>query len=96
LRQHLVPQFDLVNEAAPMSRHFPRQIRTDCLLAAAARAPQGRWLRGSLHRLSDDRFLKKLHARYGAVPKQMMEDNELRQLQLPMLRADIQMFETYE
>ena len=73
-----------------------RQIRTDCLLAAAARAPQGRWLRGSLHRLSDDRFLKKLHARYGAVPKQMMENNELRQLLLPMLRADIQMFETYE
>lgn len=73
-----------------------RQIRTDCLFAAAARAPQGRWLRGSLHRLSDDRFLKKLHTRYGAVPKQMMENNELRQLLLPMLRADIQMFETYE
>lgn len=73
-----------------------RQIRTDCLFAAAARAPQGRWLRGSLHRLNDDRFLKKLHTRYGAVPQQMMANEELRRLLLPMLRADIEMFETYQ
>lgn len=78
----------LAFEVARSLRH--RRIRTDCLFAAAARAPQGQWLRGSLHRLSDDRFLRKLHTRYGAVPKQMIENDELKKLLLLMLRADIE------
>ena len=73
-----------------------RDVRIDLLVAASCRAPQGRLGRGSLHKLSDDRFLKQLHKQYGAVPDAVWNNDELKRLLLPMLRADIKMFETYE
>jgi len=72
-----------------------REIGIQLLVAASARAPHGRWGRGRLHDLPDKRFLSQLHKRYAAVPDAVWSNQELKQLLLPMLRADIRMFETY-
>ena len=72
-----------------------RKVRCDLLVAGAARAPHGNWSRGKLHRMPDDRFLAKLNDLYGAVPQAVIENAEMRELVLPMLRGDIKMYETY-
>jgi medium-chain acyl-[acyl-carrier-protein] hydrolase len=73
-----------------------RGIDIDLLVAGASRAPHGRWIRGRMSGLSDDRFLKKLNRRYQAVPKMVMNNAEARALLVPMLRGDNKMYETYE
>lgn len=67
------------------------------LVAGAARSPQGRWSRGRLHKLrKDDDFIRELNALYGAIPQAVIDDAEARKLLLPMIRADITLFETYK
>ena len=67
------------------------------LFAGAARAPQGRWQRGRLHKLKrDDDFIRELNALYQAIPQAVVEDPEARQILLPIIRADITLFETYK
>jgi len=73
-----------------------RGIDIQLLVVGSSRAPQATWGRGNLHRLPDDRFLKQLHKQYGAVPDALWHNHDLKRLLLPMLRADIKMFETYE
>lgn len=73
-----------------------RQVKVDLLVAGAARAPQGRWLRGRMNRLSDDQFLKKMNRKFGAIPAAVINNAEARSLLLPMLRGDNEMYETYE
>lgn len=67
------------------------------LFAGAARAPQGRWPRGRLHKLQrDDDFIRELNALYDAIPQAVIDDPEARALLLPIIRADITLFETYK
>lgn len=73
-----------------------RSVKIDLLVAGAARAPQGRWLRGRMNRLSDDRFLKKMNRKFGAIPAAVINNAEARSLLLPMLRGDNEMYETYD
>ena len=41
------------------------------------------------------RFIAEVQSRYNGMPRQIVEDPELRALLIPTLRADIQIFETY-
>lgn len=72
-------------------------VQVSVLVAGAARAPQGRWSRGSLHKLrKDDDFIRQLNALYAAIPQAIIDDPEARRLLLPIIRADITLFETYK
>jgi medium-chain acyl-[acyl-carrier-protein] hydrolase len=48
-----------------------------------------------IHHLSDEAFVTELGRRYGGVPDGMLEDAELREVFLPILRADLKLVETY-
>ncbi len=63
------------------------------LFASAAGAPQTPELQ-PLNALSDDSFLKRLCALNG-IPKEVLQNEELMQLMLPVLRADFTLYETY-
>lgn len=66
------------------------------LIAGSARAPHKSWTKGNLHRLKDDAFIKKMNGLYEAIPEAVINNEELRNLLLPTLRADIKMLETYK
>jgi surfactin synthase thioesterase subunit len=48
-----------------------------------------------LHELPLDEFLSELEVRYGALPKELLEDREMLDFYLPILRTDIKLVETY-
>lgn len=49
-----------------------------------------------IHDLPDDAFLDSMQRLYGGVPEAVRQEPELLALFLPGLRADVQVFETYE
>lgn len=66
------------------------------LFVSAFRCPQ--WpLDAPMHNMPDARFVATLRERYGtdAIPEAIDADPELRALFLPLLRADISVFESY-
>lgn len=70
-------------------RRLPR-----LLMVSGRAAPQVGLRRPPVHHLPDTAFIQEL-AYYGATPKAVLDDPELRELFLPMLRADFSLFETY-
>ena len=48
-----------------------------------------------LHKLPDLDLVKEVQSRYNGIPKVILQDDELLQLFLPTLRADIELIETY-
>jgi medium-chain acyl-[acyl-carrier-protein] hydrolase len=48
-----------------------------------------------LHRLDDGAFVAELRRRYGGMPDDFLADAELREVFLPILRADLRLVETY-
>ncbi len=72
-------------------------VKIALLFAGAARAPNGRWPRGKLHRLkNDDDFICQLNKLYNAIPQAVIADSSARQVLLPIIRADLSLFETYK
>jgi medium-chain acyl-[acyl-carrier-protein] hydrolase len=65
------------------------------LFVSARRAPQFSDPRPPLHRLPDARFIAEIDRRYNGLPREVLANTELMELLLPMLRADVQMIETY-
>jgi medium-chain acyl-[acyl-carrier-protein] hydrolase len=65
------------------------------LFVAACPAPQVQWPHPWMHRLDTPHFLQEMQKRYGGIPQQVIEDEELTALLVPMLRADVTMIETY-
>ena len=66
------------------------------MFISARRAPQLPSRVGPIHRLPDDMFLDELARRYNAIPDVIRQDRELLSIYLPMLRADVTLFETHE
>jgi surfactin synthase thioesterase subunit len=67
------------------------------LLVSGRRAPVLPELEMLLHTLpSDEAFLAELQRRYNNLPAVMFEDTELRELFVPLLRADLTLVETYQ
>jgi len=65
------------------------------LVASAAPAPQ------AMHRLnigglSDDEFVRVLGERYGALPKEILNDQDSRAFYLSVLRSDMRLLDAYE
>ena len=50
---------------------------------------------GPIHTLPSDQFVEALDRRFEAIPPAIKEDPALRELYLPILRADAQLLETY-
>jgi medium-chain acyl-[acyl-carrier-protein] hydrolase len=48
-----------------------------------------------MHCLDTPHFLDEMQRRYGGIPQQVIEDEELCALLVPTLRADVTMIETY-
>ena len=48
-----------------------------------------------LHTLADLDFIQQVQRRYNGIPQAILQDRELMQLFLPILRADFQLFESY-
>ena len=67
------------------------------LLVSGRRAPTLPEPEALLHTLpSDEVFLAELQRRYQNIPAVLFEDAELRELFMPLLRADLTLVETYE
>jgi medium-chain acyl-[acyl-carrier-protein] hydrolase len=66
------------------------------LFVSGRNAPQRPFRHRGLHRLPDAEFLEELSVRYGGVPEGFLDDPELMELFLPILRADLTVVETYE
>jgi medium-chain acyl-[acyl-carrier-protein] hydrolase len=72
---------------------LPAPVR---LFVSASRAPQMPSPFPALHGLEDSALLRHVNERYnGSVPQEVFEDDELRELVVPALRADFEALETY-
>lgn len=67
------------------------------LIVAAAEAPAGKPSRPHLHALSDAEFTRKQMDRYpGGISPAVLAEPDLMEMLLPILKADMKMFETYQ
>jgi medium-chain acyl-[acyl-carrier-protein] hydrolase len=66
------------------------------LFVGASQAPHLAWPHPHLHDLKESDFIEEIQKRYGGVPRQILEDPELRALLIPVLRADIRIMEKYQ
>ena len=74
-----------------------RGERMPCLLVAAASpAPHRPRSAQSLHQLPDAEFVAEMSRRFDGIPPAVRENDELLQLLLPAMRADVELLETYE
>lgn len=81
--------FEVARELARLGRPGPT-----ALFAAAAKAPQLRPTRPPLHELSRDELIEGLH-RLAGTRNELLEHEELVDVMLPILRADLSLDETY-
>lgn len=65
------------------------------LFISARRAPQLPDRRPPLCPLPNDQFVAEIRRRYNGVPGEVLRDPDLMELLLPVLRADVEMLETY-
>jgi medium-chain acyl-[acyl-carrier-protein] hydrolase len=73
-----------------------RQAPAPVLLAVSGhQAPRRPEVEPPFSHLSDAAFLEELRRRYDGIPPEVLAEEELLQLLLPVLRADIQVLETY-
>jgi medium-chain acyl-[acyl-carrier-protein] hydrolase len=82
--------FELVRELRRCEQPLPRHF-----IACARPAPQLPPKLTTTHTLSEEPFVKEVQFRYGGIPQAILADAEMRQLFLPILRADLEMLETY-
>jgi medium-chain acyl-[acyl-carrier-protein] hydrolase len=67
------------------------------LIVAASEAPAEKPNRPHLHKLPDGEFIKKQIDRYpGGISQAVLAEPDLLEMLLPILRADVKMFETYQ
>jgi surfactin synthase thioesterase subunit len=66
-----------------------------CLFLSGRTAAQLSPAQSPIHQLPAEEFVAELGARYGGQPQELLEDPQLRELFLPILRADLTLVETY-
>lgn len=69
--------------------------RPSCLLCSGCHAPQIAPARSPIHQLPAGQFVQRLRELNGSPPN-MLDNAELMDVVLPSLRADFEMYETYE
>ncbi|HEX2909579.1 MAG TPA: alpha/beta fold hydrolase [Chloroflexia bacterium] len=65
------------------------------LFFSGRHAPQLPGLLPPVHRLSDEAFVDQINRRYNGIPKAILQEPELMQLFLPLLRADFTLIEDF-
>ena len=78
-----------------LARRLTAARPPECLIVSGRNAPQVPYGNTLLHPLADEPFLAGLAARYGNASGSLLEDPELRAIFLPILRADLQLVETF-
>jgi medium-chain acyl-[acyl-carrier-protein] hydrolase len=71
------------------------KLAPEHLFVSARRAPHRPDPRPPLHPLPDPEFIAEIRHRYDGLPENVLADSEIMELLLPLLRADVQMIETY-
>jgi medium-chain acyl-[acyl-carrier-protein] hydrolase len=66
------------------------------LFVSSRRAPPIPESEEPIHLLPDAALVEALQRRYDAIPEQVLQERDLMQLLLPVVRADFEMLETYE
>ena len=66
------------------------------LVVSGRRAPQLADTDEPIHRLPDAAFVAELNRRYGGIPREVLQHQELLDLLLPCLRADLTALETFQ
>ena len=80
-----------------LARALRRKKRSPVhFFVSACRAPQKPERKPPLHALPDDAFILALCQQYNGIPEIIFRDEELRRIYLPILRADFELFETYQ
>lgn len=72
--------------------HLPAPV---CLFVSGREAAHLPLPHPDLHGLGDEEFVDELRRRYGGTPEDLLADAELREVFLPILRADLNLVETY-
>lgn len=83
--------FELIRALRRRGAPSPRR-----LFVTARQAPHLVETRPSLYQLPDDQLFEELDQRYGGIPSDALKSPEIRSVFVPLLRADIEMIETYE
>lgn len=65
------------------------------LFVAARRAPHTGHDEPPIHRLPDESFIQQIQSRYNGIPAAVLQEPELLELFMPVLRANFEMIETY-
>jgi medium-chain acyl-[acyl-carrier-protein] hydrolase len=81
-----------------LARTMRRQHRPEPVhfFASGRRAPQLIDPRPHMHPLPNEQFITEMLRRFNGIPSGVLREPELMELLLPMLRADVEMVETYE
>jgi len=85
-----VVAFELARELRRRGATMPEH-----LFMCAARAPQQSRPLDSIRCLPDTQLVAEISRRYGALPKMVLEDEDVLRLALAILRVDLAAFETY-
>ena len=83
--------FELLRELRRL--HAPVPVR---LFVAAHQAPQIVEAHLPIHGLPEPEFVEELQQRYGGFPGDALNNQEIRDIFIPLLRADVEMIETYQ
>ena len=67
-----------------------------CLIVSGRNAPQMAYGARLIHELGDEEFLGELERRYEGLSAGLLDDPELRELFLPILRADLTLVERFQ
>lgn len=65
------------------------------MFVSGREAPHLPFVHRELYRLGDEAFVAELRRRYGGMPEGFLADAELREVFLPILRADLRLVESY-
>jgi medium-chain acyl-[acyl-carrier-protein] hydrolase len=84
-------------ETARILARDTRQQQPRALIVAASRAPAVKPCPPYLHKLSDGDFIRGHVDRYpGGIPRAVLDEPDVLAMLLPILKADMEMFETYQ
>lgn len=84
-------------ETARILANAPGQLQPRALIVAATRAPSAKPCPPFLHKLSNREFITAHIDRYpGGIPPTVLNEPDLMAMLLPILKADMEMFETYQ
>ncbi|HIK06555.1 MAG TPA: thioesterase [Trichormus sp. M33_DOE_039] len=71
-------------------------LQPEHLFVSGSRAPQRPSFLKPTHHLPDNLFINEINRRYKAIPNEILNNQEIMELFLPILKADFSIIETYE